>query len=80
MGLFSRKKKVSPEEERALEENRAKLDSFQVTKAWGIKKYGPAMQFIYDENAKQFVVVEGPEETFRERNPFIVGFDQVPLH
>ncbi|MBR0308678.1 MAG: hypothetical protein IJH92_07275 [Mogibacterium sp.] len=76
MGLFS-KKKESPEELAFKEENRRKLENFVVTKAWGIKKYRPAMQFIYDGNARQFVVVEGPEETFRERNPYIIDFDDV---
>ena len=76
MGLFS-KKKESPEELAFKEENRKKLDDFVVTKAWGIKKYGPAMQFIYDGDARQFVVVEGPAESFRERNPYIIDFDDV---
>lgn len=75
MALF--KKKISPEEQAFKEENAKKLETFNVTKAWGIKKYGPAMQFIYDKDARNFVVVEGPEETFRERNPYIISFDQV---
>lgn len=33
----------------AKEENRRMLEQFQVTKAWGIKKYPTAMQFIYGE-------------------------------
>ena len=61
----------------AREENRRALESFQVTKAWGIKKYQTAMQFIYDGDQRCFVVVEGPEDTFKERNPDIIRFDQV---
>ncbi|MDD6707929.1 hypothetical protein [Eubacterium pyruvativorans] len=50
MGLFKRKEKtLSPEECAAKEENRRMLEQFQVTKAWGIKKYPTAMQFIYGE-------------------------------
>lgn len=62
------------------EENRRALDDFEVTKAWGIKKYTGAMQFVYDGERRQFVVVEGPAETaedFRDRNPDIISFDQV---
>ena len=59
------------------EENKKKLDDFEITKAWGIKKYKEAMQFIYDKDKKQFVVVSGPEETFKERNPDVIDFDQV---
>lgn len=58
-------------------ENRKLLEQFQVTKAWGVKKYRTAMQFIYDEAHRCFVVVEGPEETFREREPYVIRFDQV---
>ncbi|MBQ3389833.1 MAG: DUF4428 domain-containing protein [Firmicutes bacterium] len=61
----------------AREENKKALEDFKVTKAWGIKKYATAMQFIYDQDQKCFVVVEGPEETFRDRNPDIIRFDQV---
>ena len=61
----------------AREENRKALEDFNVTKAWGIKKYRVAMQFIYDQEQRCFVVVEGPEESFRERNPDIIRFDQV---
>ena len=61
----------------AREKNRRALEDFQVTKAWGVKKYRVAMQFIYDAEKRCFVVVEGPEETFRERNPDIIRFDQV---
>lgn len=48
-----------------------------MTKAWGVKKYPVAMQFIYDEPHQWFVVVEGPENTFKEREPYVVRFDQV---
>ena len=75
MGLFS--KKPSAEELAALEENRKRLEAFEVTAAWGVKKVATAKQFIYDEKNRNFVVVDGPEETFRERNPWIVSFDQV---
>ena len=78
MGLF-RKKERRPEE--YLEENRRKLDQFNVTKAWGIKKYRTAMQFVYDQERRQFVVVEGPVEDpavdFRDKNPDVIDFDQV---
>ena len=78
MGLFSKKDKRPKE---YLEENRRKLDAFRVTKAWGIKKYRTAMQFVYDEERRQFVVVEGPVEDpsidFRDKNPDVIGFDQV---
>ncbi len=77
MGLFSRKKEVSPEELAAREENKKRLEEFTPTKSWGIKKYPDAMQFMYDENMKAFVVVEGPDDTFKERNPFVIDFDQV---
>ena len=50
MGLFSRNNKETPPEELAAkQENRKLLEQFQVTKAWGIKKYRTAMQFIYGE-------------------------------
>lgn len=58
------------------EENKKKLEGFEMTKAWGIKKYPQAMQFIYDKDGRQFVVVEGPAETFKKRNPDVIGFDQ----
>lgn len=62
------------------EENRKALDGFEVTKAWGIKKYADAMQFVYDSGKRQFVVCEGPAdrtEDFASRNPDIISFDQV---
>lgn len=62
------------------EENRRLLDDFEVTKAWGIKKYADAMQFVYDAGKRQFVVCEGPAdktEDFADRNPDIISFDQV---
>lgn len=77
MGLFSRKKEISPEELQAKEENKKKLEEFNVTKAWGVKKYPMSMQFIFDKDKKQFVVVEGPEEEFKEKNPYVIDFNQV---
>lgn len=78
MGLFSKKDKRPAE---YLESNRKKLDEFQVTKAWGIKKYRVATQFVYDKDRRQFVVVEGPVEDptidFRDKNPDVIDFDQV---
>ncbi len=62
------------------EDNRRKLDDFNVTKAWGVKKYADAMQFVYDGEKREFVVCEGPAETtedFADRNPDIISFDQV---
>ena len=78
MGLFKKKEKRPAE---YLEENRRLLDDFNVTKAWGIKKYRVATQFVYDADKRQFVVVEGPVEDpavdFRDKNPDVVSFDQV---
>ena len=54
-----------------------KLEGFAPTKAWGIKKYPEAMQFIFDLEKKLFVVVPGPEETFKERKPDVFSFDEV---
>ena len=76
MGLFSRKPKDTRTDEYR-ESNRAKLSEFNVTKAWGIKKYSDAMQFIYDKEKSQFVVVTGPEDTFRDREPDVIDFEQV---
>ena len=76
MGLFSRKSENKRTDEYR-EANRAKLSEFNVAKAWGIKKYADAMQFIYDKDKRQFVVVKGPEESFREREPDVIDFDQV---
>lgn len=61
------------------EENLRMLEQFQVTKAWGIKKYPTAMQFIYDEADRWFAVAEGPVDTFREREPAVPRFGQVAL-
>ena len=78
MGLFSKKEKRP---QQYLDANRAMLDEFKVTKAWGIKKYRPAMQFVYDADQRLFCVVEGPIEDpsvdFRDKNPDVVSFDQV---
>ena len=78
MGLFKKKEKRPAE---YIEENRRLLDEFNVTKAWGIKKYRVATQFVYDADKRQFVVVEGPVEDpsvdFRDKNPDVISFDQV---
>lgn len=76
MGLFG-KKKISEEELAFKEENRKLLEAFNVTKAWGVKKYQVADQFIYDGDGKCFVVCHGPETDFREKDPWVVRFDQV---
>ena len=76
MGIFS-KKKISEEELQFQEENRKALENFKVTKALGIKKIPTAWQFIYDEENRNFVVERGPEEQFRDKNPYIVSYDQV---
>ncbi|MCQ2492267.1 MAG: hypothetical protein MJ087_04430 [Lachnospiraceae bacterium] len=76
MGIFSKKNvevvTISPEEL-----NAKRLKEFVPTKALGVKKYPDAMQFIYDEDRRLFCVVEGPEETFRERNPHVFAFKEV---
>lgn len=81
MGLFGLFDKKDKRPDEYLESNRKKLESFNVTKAWGIKKYRTAMQFVYDEDRREFVVVEGPvddpEIDFRDKNPDVVDFDQV---
>lgn len=78
MGLFSKKDKRPAE---YLEANRQLLDAFNVTKAWGVKKYRVALQFVYDKEKRQFLIVEGPvddpEINFRDKNPDVVSFDQV---
>lgn len=78
MGLFTKKDKRPAE---YLEENRRMLDEFNVTKAWGVRKYRVAPQFVYDEGHRWFVVVEGPVEDpaadFRDKDPDVVSFDQV---
>lgn len=75
MGLFS--KKPSQEELEAREANKEVLAKFNPTASWGVKKKQPSTQFMYDEEMKTFVVVDGPDESFRERNPFVIGFDEV---
>ena len=77
MGLFKKKVSPSPEEQAFMEENKKRLETFEATKALGVKKYRVSTQFIYDKEGKCFVVVEGPEETFKEKNPIIADFDQV---
>ena len=78
MGLFKKKEK-RPQE--YLDANRRMLDEFVVTKAWGVKKYRVAMQFVYDADHRWFVVVEGPVDDpsvdFRDKNPDVISFDQV---
>lgn len=76
MGLF-KKKKISLEEEAFQKENQKELENFHMTKAWGVKKYPTSMQFIFDKDQKCFVVVEGPAKTFKEKNPYIIHYDQV---
>lgn len=81
MGIFS-KKSAKPQDSAELaarEENRKKLEEFNVTKAWGIKKYegAGAYQFIFDEEKKWFVVVPGPVSDFRKKEPWVVDFGQV---
>lgn len=75
MGLFN--KKPSQEELAAKEANLQVLEKFNPTASWGVKKWQPSTQFMYDENMKAFVVVDGPDETFKERNPFVINFDEV---
>ena len=78
MGIFETTREVTPEETGFQTENLKRLkNEFDVTKAMGVKKYPDAIQFIYDEKRRCFVVVEGPEETFKVKNPYIVDFDQV---
>lgn len=80
MGLFF-KKKEDPEEvaarEAAVKANEERLAAFDMTKALGVKKVQTALQFIYDEGKRQFCVVEGPAETFKDRKPIIVDYDDV---
>ena len=78
MGIFKTTHKVTEEEKAFQLENLERLkNEFDVTKAMGVKKYPDAMQFIYDKERRCFVVVEGPEETFKLKNPYIIDFDQV---
>lgn len=78
MGIFKTTHKVTEEEKAFQLENLKRLESeFDVTKAMGVKKYPDAMQFIYDKERRCFVVVEGPEDTFKLKNPYIIDFDQV---
>ena len=78
MGLFKTTREVTPEEKAFQKENLERLENeFDATKAMGVKKFPDAMQFIYNKDRRCFVVVEGPEETFKLRNPYIIDFDQV---
>ncbi len=76
MGIFF-KKEEAVETVSEAEMNEKKLEAFVPTRALGIKKYPEAMQFIYDEDHRRFVVVEGPEETFRDRKPTVIDFREV---
>ncbi|MDO4176541.1 MAG: hypothetical protein Q4D99_03575 [Bacillota bacterium] len=78
MGILKTTRKVTEEEKAFQLENLKRLESdFDATKAMGVKKYSDAMQFIYDKKRRCFVVVKGPEETFKVKNPYIIDFDQV---
>ena len=78
MGIFDFKKKMSEEEKVFQQENLKRLENeFERTKALGVKKFPDAMQFIYDKERRCFVVVEGPEDDFKSKNPYIIDFDQV---
>ena len=78
MGIFKTTHKVTDDERNFQKENLKRLESeFDMTKAMGVKKFRDAMQFIYDKDRRCFVVVEGPEETFKLKNPYIIDFDQV---
>lgn len=78
MGIFKTTRKVTDEEREFQTENLKQLvNEFDATEAIGEKKYKEAMQFIYDRKRKSFVVVAGPEKTFKLKNPYIVEFDQV---
>lgn len=78
MGLFKTKHIVTEAEREFQKENMIRLrDEFDMTKAMGVKKYPDAMQFIYDKERRCFVVVQGPEDTFKLKSPWVVDFDQV---
>ena len=78
MGIFDFKSKVKEDEIIFQQENLKRLENeFDMTKALGVKKFPEAMQFIYDKERRCFVVVEGPEDTFKSKNPYIIDFDQV---
>ena len=78
MGIFNTTHKVTEEEKAFQIENLERLkNEFDMTKAMGVKKYPDAMQFIFDKGRRCFVVCEGPEETFKLKNPYIINFDQV---
>lgn len=78
MGIFKTTRKVTEEEKAFQLENLKRLESdFEMTKAMGVKKYPDAMQFIFDKKRRCFVVVQGPEATFKAKNPYIIDFDQV---
>lgn len=80
MALFFKKKEdpeVAAAKEAAVAANASRLEAFNMTKALGVKKVATAEQFIYDEEKRQFCVVDGPAETFKDRKPIIVDYDDV---
>lgn len=80
MALFFKKKEdpeIKAAREAAVAANTERLAAFDMTKALGVKKVATALQFIYDEEKRQFCVVEGPAETFKDRKPIIVDYDDV---
>ena len=78
MGLFNFMRKGKEEKKAFQEENLKRLESeFDATEALGVKEFPSAMQFIYDKERRCFVVVEGPEDDFKSKNPYIIDFDQV---
>lgn len=77
MGLFKRKKEADSKEIEARENNKVLLDKFVMKKALGVKKYPDAMQFIYDDQNRWFAVAQGPAESFKEKEPWVIEYDQV---
>lgn len=78
MGILKTNHVVSDEEREYQKENLLRLENeFDMTKAMGVKKHPDAMQFIFDKNRECFVVVPGPEENFKLKNPYVVDFKQV---
>ena len=78
MGLFDFMRKGKEEKKAFQQENLKRLESeFDATEALGEKTFPNAMQFIYDKERRCFVVVEGPEDDFKSKNPYVIDFDQV---
>lgn len=76
MGLFD--KKMTDEQLAAQEANKDLLNKFNATEVLGVKKdEGGSKLFIYDEDMKAFVIADGPQATYKERNPYVIRFDQV---